>query len=164
VSHIKIPPAVLLVLLLVAACGPKKEKDHVVEPEKSASKGCWAEKPCSKDPNGKLKCMTPDTLYPCGALGCYEYQLKCTDNVDCKEGYACQPASPPPSPGSSGKCQPALCATDSDCGSPNLRCRSDGYCEHRPCKKSKECDGKCVAGTCWNKPGFCDRDEPSSVP
>jgi len=164
VSCIKIRAALLLVFLLAAACGQPHGKDHVVGPSGSASEGCWAEEPCPKDPDGKLKCMTPDTLYPCGALGCYDYQLRCTDNADCHEGYACQPASPPPAPGSSGMCQPAACTSDSDCGSPNLRCHENGVCEHRPCTKSEECSGKCVAGTCWKKPGFCDRDEPSTVP
>jgi hypothetical protein len=164
VSRIKFQPALLAMLLLAASCGPRHAKDHVAGPSGSTSEGCWAEKPCPHDPDGPLKCMTPDTLDPCGALGCYDYQLRCTDNADCHEGYACQPASPPPGPGSTGMCQPAACASDSDCGSPNLRCRAEGFCEHRPCTKSEECSGKCVAGTCWKKPGFCARDEPSTVP
>ena len=164
VSIIKTRTFLLWLLPLVASCSQPYLKDHDVEPGHSTAADCWVEKPCSAGPESQIKCMTPDTLQPCGARGCYEYQLRCSSNADCHEGYTCQPATTPSVPGDSGMCQPAACTSDTDCGSPNLRCHPNGVCEHRPCTKSEECSGRCVAGTCWNQPGFCAFSGPSTVP
>jgi hypothetical protein len=162
VSVIKTPS--LLLLLLIASCSQPYMKDHDVEQGHSTVVDCCVEKPCSADPKSYIKCMTADTLQPCGARGCYDYQRQCASNADCHEGYTCQPVSPPIEPGGFGMCQPATCTSDSDCGSPNLRCHPNGVCEHRPCVKSEDCSGWCVAGTCWKQRGFCADSRPSTMP
>jgi len=116
--------------------------------------GCWAERSCGAR---KYVCRTADTPRPCGAAGCAEMQFACSSDAGCLEGYACvlcKPGDPFPCSFATGLCRPKTCAADRDCGSANVVCQS-GRCAHKTCRSSLSCRGYCVAGACWNKPGWC---------
>lgn len=124
------------------------------DPTDAPPAGCWAERSCGAR---KYVCKRPDTPRPCGAPGCSEMQFTCSSDAGCLEGYRCvlcKPGDPFPCTFATGMCRPATCATDRDCGSPNLVCQS-GACAHKTCRTSRSCRGYCVAGSCWNKAGWC---------
>ena len=116
--------------------------------------GCWTERSCGAR---KYVCKRPDSPRPCGAPGCSEMQFACSSDAGCLEGYRCvlcKPGDPFPCSFATGLCRPATCTSDRDCGSPNLVCQS-GACAHKTCRSSRSCRGYCVAGSCWNKAGWC---------
>jgi hypothetical protein len=116
--------------------------------------GCWAGNSCGKP---TLVCKRPDEPRPCGAAGCVDWQFACSTDADCLEGYACtvcKAGDPAPCGFIPGRCNPRTCRADSDCGSANVACQA-GSCVHRPCRTNRTCRGYCVAGACWNKPGWC---------
>lgn len=124
------------------------------DPLAAAPSGCWAERTCGAR---KYVCKRPDSPRPCGAAGCSELQFACSSDAGCLEGYRCalcKPGDPFPCSFATGLCKPAACASDRDCGSPNLVCQG-GSCAHKTCRSSRSCRGYCVAGSCWNKAGWC---------
>jgi hypothetical protein len=153
--------------LSVAACTPPPElgasdeelaaEAFTAADEDGAAKkltGCTAERSCGKP---TLVCKRPDEPRPCGAAGCVDMQFRCEKDADCLEGYACslcRPGDPPPCGLLTGRCRPRACAVDKDCGSANVVCQA-GACTHRACRTSRSCKGSCVAGACWNQPGWC---------
>lgn len=125
-----------------------------VDPAAAPPSGCWTERSCGAR---KYVCKRPDSPRPCGAPGCSEMQFACSSDAGCLEGYRCmlcKPGDPFPCSFATGLCRPAACASDRDCGSPNLVCQS-GACAHKTCRSSRTCRGYCVAGSCWNKAGWC---------
>lgn len=124
------------------------------DPTLAAPSGCWAERSCGAR---KYVCKRPDSPRPCGAAGCTEMQFACSSDAGCLEGYRCvlcKPGDPFPCTFATGLCKPTGCRTDRDCGSTNLVCQS-GACAHKTCRNSRSCRGYCVAGSCWNKAGWC---------
>jgi hypothetical protein len=124
------------------------------DPLSAPPSGCWAERSCGAR---KYVCKRPDSPRPCGAAGCSELQFTCSSDAGCLEGYRCalcKPGDPFPCSFATGICRPAACASDRDCGSPNLVCQG-GACAHKTCRSSRACRGYCVAGSCWNKAGWC---------
>lgn len=134
--------------------GVESAADLVSDELTAPPPGCWAERSCGAR---KYVCKRPDNARPCGAPGCVEMQFACSSDAACLEGYACalcKPGDPFPCSFATGICKPKACVSNRDCGSANLQCQS-GSCVHKTCRSSLSCRGYCVAGACWNKPGWC---------
>jgi len=134
-------------LVMTAACAGRPAAGQ----DSKKEDGCWKERPCPREEGSTFECFTPDTPRLCGPAMCDVAQRMCSEDHACREGYVC---AADPGQGGMMLCSPAPCEGDASCGSKNLACVQGG-CAHRPCTKSSECDGHCVAGFCWNKPGYC---------
>jgi len=135
-------------LVMAAACAGRPAAG---QNGKAEEEGCWKERPCRQEEGSTFECFTPDTLRMCGPAMCDVAQRMCSEDHACREGYVC---AADPGQGGIMLCGVAPCGENGACGSENLACEQGG-CVHRPCTKSSECDGYCVAGFCWNRPGYC---------
>jgi hypothetical protein len=85
-------------------------------------------------------------LDPCACSGQKSCVTGCPDGVACGPGQFC---------GADHRCANNVCTPGDQSCLPNFVCGSDGHCTRKTCTTNAGCDGACVKGMCYSRPGTC---------
>jgi hypothetical protein len=85
-------------------------------------------------------------LDPCSCDGQKSCVTGCPDGVSCGPGQFCT---------ADHRCANNVCTPGDQSCLPDFVCGSDGHCTRKPCTTGADCDGACVKGFCYLRPGTC---------
>ena len=152
------------IVVASAACAPKsitpmpatRQADPAAAIAGPQGPACRSNKDCKEGE----ECFAPDFEPGPGTNMCGECKdglchggvcvERCTA-TSCAAGEECDPAG-------SGECVARRCTRENEmlaCPH-NYACGPEGACNRKRCARNDECEGACVGGACYPRPGACE--------